>query len=305
MALKLRFPKASKNYIPFFIFVTLLFVIQIISAQNQTDTTKWLILASLEKKAEPRFITRKSNVVFPEILKGNEEEMLPYIEKFSNDKRDYLNRMYARGKYILPKAATILKKYGLPEEFRVLLILESEYDGNAVSSAGAVGYWQIMDVMAKHYGMKYTARSIKAEKKKVLELKGKSGENQPETVIKTGDERKNFNKATHAAARYLHDSKQNLDDNWLLVVASYNCGPGNVRKAIKRSGKNNPTFWDIKNYLPSQTRAYVMNFIALSVIFNNYELFAKDNMSFADEKIMLPDDLEKNRAEASVEYSYR
>lgn len=285
MVLKIIAPKASEKSIIFFLIISLFLVIQNISAQNETDTTKKTLLASLESKSASGFFIRKSNVVFPEILKGNEAEMLPYIEKFSSRKRDYLMKMYAKGKTILPKVATILKKYNLPEELKVLLTLESEYNGNAVSRGGAVGYWQIMDEVAKDYGMKYIGQDA-AQKKNHLKLK---------------DDRKNFNLATHTASRYLSDTKRKLDENWLLVVASYNCGAGNLRKAIKKSGKANPTFWDIKKYLPAETRAYVMNFITLSVIFKNYELFANNKLSFADQKIMLPDNLEKSITETTTE----
>jgi hypothetical protein len=79
------------------------------------------LLASLEKKAEPAYYFKKSNVVYPEILTGNEEESLAYIEKFSSRRRDYIIRMHTKGKVLLPKAATILKKYNLPEELKILL----------------------------------------------------------------------------------------------------------------------------------------------------------------------------------------
>ena len=120
--------------------------------------------------------------------------------------------------------------------------------------------------------------------------------------VKQKDDRKNFSISTHTAARYLRDRRRNLGDNWLLVVASYNCGIGNVWNAMKRSGKTNPTFWDIKNHLPAETRAYVMNFITLNVIFHNYEMFAKNKLSFASEKVILPDDLGNDMTEAPAEY---
>ena len=94
-----------------------------------------------------------------------------------------------------------------------------------------------------------------------------------------------FNKATFAAARYLKDRSRNLDNDLLLVVASYNCGVGNVWQAMKKTGKDNPDFWDVKSYLPAETRSYVMNFITLNVIFNNYEKFATNTLSFKPIKI--------------------
>jgi len=263
------------------------------------------LLASLDKHQEPRYIIRTSNVVFPEILKGNEEEMLSYIEKFSTRRRDYLIRMHTKGQQLLPKAATILKKYNLPSELNILLPLESAYNANAVSKAGAVGYWQIMDEVAREYGMKYVAQASKAEKKKQVKVKGQKVEKKQHNLVKMKDDRKNFTIATHSAARYLRDRRRNLDDNWLLVVASYNCGIGNVWNAMKRSGETNPTFWDIKNYLPAETRAYVMNFITLNVIFNNYDLFVKNKLSFKPEKIVFPEDSEKIMTDQLSDYADR
>lgn len=271
------------------------------AAQGPIDSTKKPLLATLDKSVAPNYLIGGSNVVFPEILKGNEAEMLPYIEHFSNKRRDYLVRMYTKGKTFLSKAANVFKKYDLPSELRVLLALESAYNGNAVSKAGAVGYWQIMDEVAREYGMKYIAQMSDAEKKRLLKQKKNTGEKQRKALVKLKDDRKNFNIATHTAARYLSDRRKNLDDNWLLVVASYNCGIGNVRKAIKKSDKPNPTFWDVKKYLPAETRAYVMNFITLNVIFNNYEMFAQNKLSFASQQIKLRNNLEENMGEAPME----
>jgi soluble lytic murein transglycosylase-like protein len=99
-------------------------------------------------------------------------------------------------------------------------------------------------------------------------------------VFKVKDERKNFDKSTYTAARYLKDRCRNLDNDYLLVVASYNCGVGNVWNAMQKTGKSNPDFWDVKKYLPAETRSYVMNFIALNVIFNNYEKFTSNTLCF-------------------------
>ena len=275
---------------------------QTLSAQSLRDSTKKVLLAVAEKRTEPRFITRPSNVIYPEILKGNETETLDYIEKFSKNRRDYLIKMYSKGKQLLPKAATILIKYDLPTELKILLTLESAYNGKAVSKAGAVGYWQIMDEVAREYGIKYIAQLSEAEKKKLLKQNSKKGIKTRKTTAELKDDRKNFNTATHTAARYLRDRRRNLDDNWLLVVASYNCGIGNVWKAMERSGQLSPTFWNIKNFLPAETRAYVMNFITLNVIFNNYELFLKSKLNFTEEKMMIAEDIERNAAEEYSEY---
>jgi len=272
---------------------------------HRTDTSQRELLASVDKRATANYFVKECNVVFPEILKGNEEEATDYIEKFCAKRKEYIIRMHTRGKKLLPKAAAILKKHNLPEELKVLLTLESAYNGNAVSSAGAVGYWQFMDVVAKEYGLKYVPHEKKEEKKKIVNGKGKKGiqatKADKKETAKLKDERKNFNKATIAAARYLRDRRVNLDDNWLLVVASYNCGVGNVWSAMEKSGRANPTFWDIKKYLPAETKAYVMNFITLNVIFANYDQFTKNNLIFKPVRIELRDNFEQPMQDAMDE----
>jgi len=262
--------------------IALLLACTTANAQVKKQIPKKQLLANLDKKETPTTIVKEANVVFPEILCGNEGQSLDYIEKFSANRRDYLIRTYNKGKSFFPKAAAILTKNNLPNEFKVLLALESAFNGNAVSKAGAVGYWQIMDEVAREYGLKYARQMSAAEKNREIKLAKalarKEHKKYRPAVIK--DERKNFDKATYAAARYLKDRCRNLDNDYLLVVASYNCGVGNVWKAMQKTGLDNPSFWDIKSYLPAETRSYVMNFIALNVIFNNYEKFASNTLCF-------------------------
>ena len=78
----------------------------------------------------------------------------------------------------------------------------------------------------------------------------------------------------------MRDRCKNLDNDLLLIVAAYNCGVGNVWNAIKKVGKKTASFWDIKKYLPAETKNYVMNFITLNVIFNNYDKFIKRQLTF-------------------------
>lgn len=269
-------------------------------ALNDRGTTGNALLAAVEKSALQEVVLKESNVEYPQILKGSEEKSTDYVAKFSERRRDYLVRMYSKGKKLLPKAAKILKKYSLPEELKILMILESAYNANAVSKAGAVGYWQFMDVVAKEYGLRYVP-----QEEKIIVQKGKKknkkgvAKNEParqkdfaqhKRKPKGVDDRKNFDKATNAAARYLKDRKVNLDGNWLLVVASYNCGVGNVWKAMEKSNAENPGFWDIKKYLPAETQAYVMNFIALNVVYSNYDQFLKNNLIFTPVKSTQPCD---------------
>lgn len=238
---------------------------------------------------EKKVVLKKANVQYPALLEDEQEHFVAYVEKFAMNRRAYLVRMHTKGKQFFPKASSILQQYKVPAEFRVLMALESAFNGNAVSTAGAVGYWQLMDDVAKEYGLKIIANQKKeANTKKVASTKTTVKSTKPTDKKKAAvatDERKHFSKSTHTAARYLRDRMKNLQNDWLLVAASYNWGVGNVWNALDRSGKKNPTFWDIKDKLPAETQAYVMNFIALNVIFLNYEQFAKNQLCFKDEEV--------------------
>ncbi len=239
------------------------------------DSTRKNLLASINKKEEHIVVVKDANVEFPAILTGNENESLDYIEKFFIARKNYLIRTYQRSRNIFPKVENIFKKYNVPQEFKVLIALESGFNANAVSSAGAVGYWQFMDNVAKEYGLRIASKNKIKQKNS-----GKKGEKKHLAKISSSDDRKNFTKSTHAAARYLQDRGRNLNNDWLLIAASYNCGVGNVWNAMEKTGKEHPTFWDIKKYLPAETRSYVMNFITLNVLFHNYEKFSKNTLCF-------------------------
>jgi membrane-bound lytic murein transglycosylase D len=266
-------------------------------ANPYADTSKKRLVAAVTKKDKADQVTLEANVVFPDVLTGNEEEALLYIEKFSVNRRAYIIRTYNRSKKYFPKVTNILNKYDLPHELKVLLALESAFNANAVSKAGAVGYWQIMDDVAREYGLKYVPKQYAAEKKK--QLKKGAAKKIVKKSAPARDDRKNFNKSTYAAARYLKDRSRNLNNNLLLMVASYNCGVGNVWEAMKKTGKVEPDFWDIKNYLPAETRAYVMNFITLNVIFHNYEKFMNNSMLFTPTTIKIDNSEESMSEELS------
>lgn len=131
----------------------------------------------------------------------------------------------------------IMLQNGLPRELKYLAVIESKLKSNAVSRAGAVGPWQFMRGTAITMGLK---------------------------INKSVDERTNYVKSTHAAARYLKDLYKIYGD-WLLVIAAYNAGPGNVQKAIARSGSRN--FWDLQYHLPAETRKHVKKFIGTHYVF--------------------------------------
>jgi membrane-bound lytic murein transglycosylase D len=143
--------------------------------------------------------------------------------------------------YYFPLIEDIFDSYGLPTELKYMAVIESALNVNAVSRMGATGLWQFMYSTGRLYGL--TTNSIV-------------------------DERRDPVRATHAAARYLKDL-YNIYNDWVLVIAAYNCGPGNVNKAIKRSG-NKKDYWDIYYRLPRETRGYIPMYIAAAYAVTYY-----------------------------------
>jgi len=155
-----------------------------------------------------------------------------YVKKEGSD----LNKMKNWGRPYFDVMDNILTRYGLPIELKYLSVIESELKSYAVSWAGAVGPWQFMPATARFMGLK---------------------------VSRYTDERTDFHKSTHAAARYLNDLFRIYGD-WLLVIAAYNGGPGRVDAAIRKSGSRN--FWNLEYYLPKESRNHVKKFIATHYI---------------------------------------
>lgn len=126
----------------------------------------------------------------------------------------------------------IFAQYGLPRELKYLAVIESNLSVGATSWVGASGPWQFMPYTAREYGL---------------------------VVNPNFDERRDYIKSTHAAARYLLTLYKQMHD-WLLVIAAYNGGPGRVNTAIRKSGNRN--FWNLQYYLPEESRNHVKKFIA-------------------------------------------
>ena len=159
-----------------------------------------------------------------------------YINRYTDSRYGTISRILGMSQYYFPLIEDELLKEGLPVELRALPIIESALSTTAVSPMGAVGLWQFMPSTGKSYGLE---------------------------VNSLVDERRDPVRSTQAACRYLKDLYAIYND-WSLAIAAYNCGPGNVNKAIARSGGNGRTFWDIYDYLPRETRGYVPAFIGAS-----------------------------------------
>jgi membrane-bound lytic murein transglycosylase D len=164
-----------------------------------------------------------------------------YIEMYAGHRRNQVSYMLGEGKYYFPLFEEVLDREGLPLELKYLPVIESALNPVARSRVGATGLWQFMASTGKMYDLE---------------------------VNSLVDERRDPVKSTNAAAKYLKDLYSIYGD-WNLVIAAYNCGPGNVNKAIRRSGGQSD-YWAIYPYLPRETRGYVPAFIAATYIMNYY-----------------------------------
>jgi membrane-bound lytic murein transglycosylase D len=171
------------------------------------------------------------------------EYVQSYIDTYLGyNQRDDIGRVLGLTKYYFPIYEKAFRDAGIPEEIKYLSIVESQLNPYAVSRVGATGPWQFMTNTAKTYGL-----------------------NMDNYV----DERRDPIQSSYAAAAYLKDAYQEFGD-WLLAIASYNCGKSNVIRALEKA--NGATdFWSIRQYLPVETRGYVPAYIAITYVMNYYK----------------------------------
>ena len=164
-----------------------------------------------------------------------------YIDMYVQKRRALVENLLGLSTYYMPIFEEALEREGLPLELKYLPIIESALRPDATSRAGAAGLWQFMVKTGKSMGLE---------------------------VNSLVDERRDPIKSSAMAARYLKDL-YGIYHDWALAIASYNCGPGNVSKAIRRSG-GKTDYWEIYPYLPRETRGYVPAFIAINYVMNYY-----------------------------------
>lgn len=164
-----------------------------------------------------------------------------FVDYFTIRNRKYSRRVLSRENVYFPLFERYLEKYNLPNELKYLAVVESALLPKAVSHAAAVGLWQFIPSAAIDYKLKMNAYI---------------------------DERMDPEKATDAACRYLRNLHRSFGGNWELALAAYNCGPGNVRKAIRRAG-GQADFWAIFPFLPKETRGYVPSLTAIIYTMNH------------------------------------
>ena len=162
-------------------------------------------------------------------------DVLSYIKFYVNRRRSFTKRALGRSAYYFPIFEEKLDQHQMPFELKYLPVIESALNPKARSRAGAVGLWQFMYRTARGYDL---------------------------TINSVVDQRKDPLIATEAACKHLK-YLYGLYHDWALVLAAYNAGEGNVNKAIRRAGGGKKTYWQIRKFLPRETRGYVPSFIAV------------------------------------------
>ena len=187
-------------------------------------------------------------LIIERLNKMNSFIKIPYNPVIRNYIINYVQKMPSRignimglARYWMPQFEDVFMEYDLPQELKALAVVESALNTRAVSRAKAKGMWQFISSTARHYNLEMTSYV---------------------------DERFDPIKSCRAAAQYLRDAYDIFGD-WSLAIASYNCGSGNVNKAIRRSG-GGKDFWEVYNYLPRETRGYVPAFVAALYVLNYY-----------------------------------
>lgn len=175
-----------------------------------------------------------------------------FVDYFIYKKPSFTKKMLEKKNFYFPIFEKYLAKYNMPDELKYLSMLESGLNPKAISHAKAVGLWQFMKPTGKDFGLR---------------------------VDEYVDERMDIEKSTEAACKYFRQL-YNIFGDWELVLASYNTGPGNLRRAIRRAG-NITNYWQLHPYLHKDTRAYVPQFTAIMYMMNHageYGIFPEEIM---------------------------
>lgn len=199
-----------------------------------------LKMDSVQTPTDSVFADRLARI--PSLVEMSYNEVVrKYINQYIGPMRSKVSYFLGAMNFYTPIFEEALAIYDLPNELKYLPIIESALNPTAVSRAGAAGLWQFMVKTGKLYNLKYNSLV---------------------------DERMDPVKSSLAAARYLKELHSIYGD-WLLVIAAYNCGPGNVNKAVHRAN-GSADYWEIYPFLPRETRGYVPAFIAANYVMNFY-----------------------------------
>ncbi len=211
-----------------------------------------------------------------QVIAMSYNSMVKDVIKFYTEKRrDQVEMMLGLSAYYFPIFEEALDRYNMPLELKYLPVIESALNPKAISRAGANGLWQFMFNTGRQLGLE---------------------------ISSFVDERRDPVKSTEAAVKYLWQLYQTYND-WYLAIAAYNCGPGNLDRAIKRSGGKR-SFWEIYYYLPRETRGYVPAFVAASYVMNYYKehnlIPRMPDISLQTDTLMIRDYLHLNQLEKTL-----
>ena len=208
---------------------------------QSTDAKPWMNYYDFGSDSIPSYLdtTYRERIEYMDITSPfsfrYNEEVRKMIFFYAERRPGLISRALSSKELYFPLFEEMLDRYQLPQELKYLAIVESALNPKARSRAGAVGLWQFMPGTGRLYGLHYNSRV---------------------------DDRMNPYKATEAACQHFVDLYEQYQD-WNLVLAAYNAGPGNVNKAIRRAG-GVKDYWVVRQYLPRETRAYVPAFIAIN-----------------------------------------
>lgn len=239
----------AKAVIVWFIFIAISFSLMSFKSSANNNTDKGTAKTDSTVSAKSQFQTLINTSTETAEVKATTVSLLEaypeavsFLEKYVAKEGKHYERMKPKAQRFFDLYDEILSSYGVPVELKYLSVIESNLNHKAVSRVGAAGPWQFMPADARSFGLKVNGRV---------------------------DERKDLVKSTHAAAKYLKQMYERFGD-WLLVVASYNCGPNKVGRILEETGGK--TFWDIQQYLPLETRNHVKKYISMQYIFEGDEI---------------------------------
>ncbi len=217
------------------------YVKQALKLHPEEKTAESPVVIDKTELSDSIYIERLSKI--PSIIElAYNKKVKAFINLYANKRRRMVESMLGLSEYYFPIFEEVLDMNEMPHEIKYLPLVESALNPRAVSRAGATGIWQFMYATGKLYDLE---------------------------INSFVDERRDPVKSTYAAVNFLKDL-YDLYGDWTLALVAYNCGPGNVNKAIRRS-KGKTDFWDIYYYLPRETRGYIPSFIAVNYLMTYYK----------------------------------
>ncbi|WP_299820020.1 LysM peptidoglycan-binding domain-containing protein [uncultured Pontibacter sp.] len=259
------------------LFIVVAALIGSLSATGTQAANSGFISDTLQPEADTTFLSQDELALMVEYIPNEPNEVIQdrlsciasdiplefnkyvraHIDYFTIRNRKYTRTMLSRENVYFPLFEKYLEKHNMPQDLKYLAIVESGLNPKAASWAKAVGLWQFIPVTGKEYGL---------EQNQYI------------------DERMDPEKSTDAAMRFLKRLYRTYGD-WELALAAYNCGPGNVNKAIRKAGGGKRTFWEIYPYLPRETRNYIPSMTAVIYAMN----YAPEHNIFSDSILYTPD----------------